>query len=77
LIGNGTEPDQLRGPQHDAAWCDGLARPQSDRAGVRQIEASVAKGSRPHRRGHMAANQTNAEIISSMQDTFQHKRIRL
>jgi phage terminase large subunit-like protein len=24
-IYNGTEPDQLRGPQHDAAWCDELA----------------------------------------------------
>lgn len=23
---NGTEPDQLRGPQHDAAWCDELAK---------------------------------------------------
>jgi phage terminase large subunit-like protein len=25
-IYNGTEPDQLRGPQHDAAWCDELAK---------------------------------------------------
>jgi len=23
---NGTEPDQLRGPQHDLAWCDELAK---------------------------------------------------
>src|SRR6185437_15881356 len=23
---NATEPDQLRGPQHDAAWCDELAK---------------------------------------------------
>jgi phage terminase large subunit-like protein len=25
-IYNATEPDQLRGPQHDAAWCDELAK---------------------------------------------------
>lgn len=25
-IYNGTEPDQLRGPQHSAAWCDELAK---------------------------------------------------
>lgn len=25
-IFNATEPDQLRGPQHDAAWCDELAK---------------------------------------------------
>jgi phage terminase large subunit-like protein len=23
---NAVEPDQLRGPQHDAAWCDELAK---------------------------------------------------
>ena len=23
---NASEPDQLRGPQHDAAWCDELAK---------------------------------------------------
>ncbi len=26
LLYNATEPDQLRGPQHDAAWCDELAK---------------------------------------------------
>jgi len=26
ILYNATEPDQLRGPQHDAAWCDELAK---------------------------------------------------
>jgi predicted phage terminase large subunit-like protein len=26
MLFNATEPDQLRGPQHDAAWCDELAK---------------------------------------------------
>jgi phage terminase large subunit-like protein len=26
MLYNATEPDQLRGPQHDAAWCDELAK---------------------------------------------------
>jgi phage terminase large subunit-like protein len=26
VLYNATEPDQLRGPQHDAAWCDELAK---------------------------------------------------
>jgi phage terminase large subunit-like protein len=44
---NATEPDQLRGPQHDAAWCDELAKWQHARDTWDQLQFGLRIGDRP------------------------------
>jgi predicted phage terminase large subunit-like protein len=46
-IYNGTEPDQLRGPQHDAAWCDELAKWQYGRDVWDQLQLGLRTGPNP------------------------------
>jgi predicted phage terminase large subunit-like protein len=47
LIYNGTEPNQLRGPQHDAAWCDELAKWQYAQEAWDQLQFGLRTGSNP------------------------------
>jgi len=44
---NGTEPDQLRGPQHDAAWVDELAKFQYLQQTWDQLQFGLRLGSHP------------------------------
>lgn len=44
---NATEPDQLRGPQHDAAWCDELAKWQYAQETWDQLQFGLRLGDRP------------------------------
>lgn len=44
---NATEPDQLRGPQHDAAWCDELAKWAYARETWDQLQFGLRLGSNP------------------------------
>lgn len=44
---NATEPDQLRGPQHDAAWCDELAKWQYIRETWDQLQFGMRLGEHP------------------------------
>jgi len=44
---NATEPDQLRGPQHDAAWCDELAKWQYARETWDQLQFGLRLGDHP------------------------------
>lgn len=44
---NGVEPDQLRGPQHDAAWCDELAKYPDPQACWDQLQFGLRLGTRP------------------------------
>ena len=44
---NATEPDQLRGPQHDAAWCDELAKWHYARAAWDQLQFGMRLGAHP------------------------------
>lgn len=44
---NATEPDQLRGPQHDAAWCDELAKWQYVRETWDQLQFGMRLGDHP------------------------------
>lgn len=44
---NGTEPDQLRGPQHDAAWMDELAKFAHAQEAWDQLHFGLRLGSRP------------------------------
>jgi predicted phage terminase large subunit-like protein len=44
---NATEPDQLRGPQHDAAWCDELAKWQYARETWDQLQFGLRLGDDP------------------------------
>ena len=44
---NATEPDQLRGPQHDAAWCDELAKWQYARETWDQLQFGLRLGDNP------------------------------
>ena len=44
---NGTEPDQLRGPQFDAAWCDELAKWAHARAAWDQLQFGLRLGDDP------------------------------
>jgi predicted phage terminase large subunit-like protein len=44
---NGTEPDQLRGPQHDAAWVDELAKYQSAQETWDQLQFGLRLGNSP------------------------------
>jgi len=46
-IYNGTEPDQLRGPQHDAAWCDELAKWQYAQQTWDQLQFGLRTGENP------------------------------
>jgi len=46
-IYNATEPDQLRGPQHDAAWCDELAKWRYAQATWDQLQFGLRLGERP------------------------------
>jgi predicted phage terminase large subunit-like protein len=46
-IYNGTEPDQLRGPQHDAAWCDELAKWQYAQQTWDQLQFGLRTGTNP------------------------------
>ncbi|MFZ1922692.1 MAG: terminase family protein [Xanthobacteraceae bacterium] len=46
-IYNGTEPDQLRGPQHDAAWCDELAKWQYAQEAWDQLQLGLRTGQNP------------------------------
>lgn len=46
-IYNGTEPDQLRGPQHDAAWCDELAKWQYAQETWDQLQFGLRTGTNP------------------------------
>ena len=46
-IYNGTEPDQLRGPQHDAAWCDELAKWQFAQETWDQLQFGLRTGTNP------------------------------
>ena len=46
-IYNGTEPDQLRGPQHDAAWCDELAKWQYAQEAWDQLQFGLRTGINP------------------------------
>lgn len=44
---NATEPDQLRGPQHDAAWCDELAKWMYARDTWDMLQFGLRLGDRP------------------------------
>lgn len=44
---NGTEPDQLRGPQHDAAWVDELAKYASAQETWDQLQFGLRLGDNP------------------------------
>ena len=44
---NATEPDQLRGPQHDAAWCDELAKWRYARETWDMLQFGLRLGPRP------------------------------
>lgn len=44
---NATEPDQLRGPQHDAAWCDELAKWKYMQDTWDQLQFGLRLGTRP------------------------------
>lgn len=44
---NATEPDQLRGPQHDAAWCDELAKWKYMEATWDQLQFGLRLGTNP------------------------------
>jgi phage terminase large subunit-like protein len=44
---NGTEPDQLRGPQHDAAWCDELAKWRYAQEAWDQLQFGMRTGDNP------------------------------
>lgn len=44
---NATEPDQLRGPQHDAAWCDELAKWQYAQDSWDQLQFGLRLGDNP------------------------------
>ena len=46
-IYNGTEPDQLRGPQHDAAWCDELAKWQYAPEAWDRLQFGLRTGKNP------------------------------
>lgn len=46
-IYNATEPDQLRGPQHDAAWCDELAKWAYARETWDQLQFGLRLGLNP------------------------------
>lgn len=46
-IYNATEPDQLRGPQHEAAWCDELAKWAKARETWDQLQFGLRLGSNP------------------------------
>lgn len=46
-IYNGSEPDQLRGPQHSAAWCDELAKWQYAQESWDQLQFGLRLGSNP------------------------------
>lgn len=46
-IYNATEPDQLRGPQHEAAWCDELAKWAYARETWEQLEFGLRLGRNP------------------------------
>jgi phage terminase large subunit-like protein len=46
-IYNGTEPDQLRGPQHDAAWCDELAKWRYAQDAWDQLQFGLRTGTNP------------------------------
>ena len=44
---NATEPDQLRGPQHDLAWCDELAKWRYSRETWDQLQFGLRLGDTP------------------------------
>lgn len=44
---NATEPDQLRGPQHDASWCDELAKWAYARETWDQLQFGLRLGKQP------------------------------
>jgi len=44
---NATEPDQLRGPQHDAVWCDELAKWRHARETWDMLQFGLRLGERP------------------------------
>lgn len=44
---NATQPDQLRGPQHDAAWCDELAKWQYMQEAWDQLQFGLRLGKHP------------------------------
>lgn len=44
---NATEPDQLRGPQHDAAWCDELAKWDKCQEMWDQLQFGLRLGDKP------------------------------
>lgn len=46
-IYNGSEPDQLRGPQHSAAWCDELAKWQYASESWDQLQFGLRLGANP------------------------------
>lgn len=46
-IYNGTEPDQLRGPEHEAAWCDELAKWQYGQDTWDQLQFGLRTGKNP------------------------------
>jgi phage terminase large subunit-like protein len=46
-IYNGSEPDQLRGPQHGAAWCDELAKWQYAQEAWDQLQFGLRLGQNP------------------------------
>jgi len=48
-IYNGSEPDQLRGPQHDAAWLDELAKWQYQKDAYDQLCFGMRTGANPQK----------------------------
>ena len=47
MLYNATEPDQLRGPQHEAAWCDELAKWRYARETWDMLQFGLRLGERP------------------------------
>jgi phage terminase large subunit-like protein len=55
MLYNATEPDQLRGPQHDAAWCDELAKWRYAQETWDMLQFGLRLGERPKQAHHHTA----------------------
>src|SRR6266550_2526645 len=56
------EPNRLRGPQHDLAWCDELAAWRYPGLGHADVRLAFRTGSALHRHDDAAPDQTDPRI---------------
>lgn len=68
---NATEPDQLRGPQHDAAWCDELAKWAYARETWEQLQFGLRLGRHP-RALITTTPQSKPVLIEMLKDPTVH-----